>query len=78
MRERFDRQLKQQTSLSALQRQGMWLRRVAGMRSEQEIFDELATLCASPGYAHAVAFLCWRDNMISYSVQMKAECCRRR
>jgi hypothetical protein len=43
------------------------------MRSEQEIFDDLASLCASPGYAHAVAYLCSRDNMIRYSGEMKAE-----
>lgn len=27
------------------------------MRSEQVIFDELAELCVSPGYVHAVAYL---------------------
>jgi hypothetical protein len=43
------------------------------MRSEQEIFDELASLCASPGIAHAIAYLCFRDNMISYSGEMKGE-----
>lgn len=43
------------------------------MRSEQEIFDELASLCTSAGYAHAVAYLCSRDNMIRYSGEMKAE-----
>jgi len=43
------------------------------MRAEQEIFDELAGLCASPGYAHAIAYLCSRDNMIRYSGEMKAE-----
>lgn len=43
------------------------------MRAEQEIFDELARLCASPGYAHAIAYLCSRDNMIRYSGEMKAE-----
>ncbi len=43
------------------------------MRSEQEIFDELASLCTSPGYAHAIAYLCSRDNMIRYSGEMKAE-----
>jgi len=43
------------------------------MRSEQEIFDELASLCASPGYAHAVAYLCSRDNMIRYSGEMTAD-----
>lgn len=43
------------------------------MRSEQEIFDELASLCASPGYAHAIAYFCLRDNMIHYSGEMKVE-----
>ena len=33
-------------------------------RSEQEIFDELAKLCTSPGYVHAAAFLCFRDNTV--------------
>lgn len=27
----------------------------SGMRKEQEIFDELARLCAWPGYVHALA-----------------------
>ena len=35
-------------------------------RSEQEIFDELETVCASPGYVHVLAFLSFRDNMVSY------------
>ena len=43
------------------------------MRSEQAIFDELAELCVSPGYVHAIAYLCFRDNMIRYSGEMKAE-----
>jgi Nuclease-related domain len=43
------------------------------MRSEQEIFDELAALCASSGYVHAIAYLCHRDNMIGYSGEMKPE-----
>lgn len=43
------------------------------MRSEQTIFDELAGICTSPGYVHAVAYLCSRDNMIQYSGEMKAE-----
>lgn len=42
-------------------------------RSEQVIFDELAGLCVSPGYVHAIAYLCFRDNMIRYSGEMKAE-----
>lgn len=43
------------------------------MRPEQVIFDELAELCVSPGYVHAVAYLCFRDNMIRYLGEMKAE-----
>lgn len=43
------------------------------MRSEQEIFDELAKVCSSPGYIHAIAYLCFRDNMIRYSGEMKPE-----
>jgi hypothetical protein len=42
-------------------------------RAEQLIFDELASLCASPGYIHAIAYLCFRDNIIQYSGEMKAE-----
>lgn len=42
------------------------------MRTEQSIFDELASLCSSPGYVHAIAYLCARDNMIQYSGEMKA------
>lgn len=26
-------------------------------RSEREVFDELAMLCATPGYAHVIAYL---------------------
>jgi hypothetical protein len=43
------------------------------MRSEQAIFDELAELCVSPGYVHAIAYLCFRDNMILYSGEMNAK-----
>lgn len=43
------------------------------MRPEQEIFDELAKLCSSPGYVHAIAYICFRDNMILYADEMKAE-----
>lgn len=37
------------------------------LRTEQEIFAELATLCAKPGYVHALAYLCFRDNIIAYA-----------
>ncbi|MGH8614455.1 MAG: prepilin peptidase, partial [Gammaproteobacteria bacterium] len=43
------------------------------MRTEQEIFDELATVCTTPGYAHVVAFLCFRDNIVSYKDELKGE-----
>lgn len=36
------------------------------VRKESEIFSELAELCASPGYVHAIAYLCFRDNTIKY------------
>ena len=43
------------------------------MRKEQDIFDDLAQLCSSPGYAHAIAYLCFRDNMFGYAKELKAE-----
>ncbi len=43
------------------------------MRSEQTIFDDLARLCSSPGYVHAIAYFCLRDNMIPYAGEMKPE-----
>ncbi len=36
-------------------------------RPESEIFAELRLLCTSPGYIHAVAYFCWRDNLITYT-----------
>ena len=36
-------------------------------RDENEIFDELQGLCCSPGYIHAIAYFCWRDNLIRFS-----------
>ncbi len=43
------------------------------MRSEQIIFDDLANLCSLPGYVHAIAYLCFRDNVIRYSGEMKSQ-----
>lgn len=34
------------------------------MRREQDIFDDLSRLCVSPGYVHAIAVLCLRDNFV--------------
>lgn len=42
-------------------------------RSERQIFDELAILCVSPGYAHAVAHLCFRDNIVRFVGEMTAD-----
>lgn len=37
------------------------------MRSEQEVFEELEQLCTSPGYVHALAHICFKDNFVSYA-----------
>lgn len=36
------------------------------VRDESEIFSELEALCSSPGYVHAIVYLCFRDNTIKY------------
>ncbi len=36
-------------------------------RPEAEIFDDLRALCTSPGFIHAIAYFCWRDNLIRYA-----------
>ena len=43
------------------------------MRSEQTVFDDLASLCASPGYIHALAYICFRDNVIACKDELTAE-----
>ena len=43
------------------------------MRPEQEIFDDLATLCSSQGFIHAVAAICFRDNTVFYKHDLRAE-----
>jgi len=40
-------------------------------RPEVEVFADLAALCCQPGYVHAVAYLCFRDNLILYAGEMK-------
>jgi hypothetical protein len=42
-------------------------------RSDQDVFDELEAVCASPGYVHVLAFLSLRDNMTSYNGHMTGE-----
>lgn len=43
------------------------------VRAEQDIFNDLAALCASPGYAHAIAFFCFRDHVVGYGETLKAK-----
>lgn len=40
------------------------------LRSEEEILADLAALCVKPGYVHALAYVCFRDNFILYSGEM--------
>jgi hypothetical protein len=42
-------------------------------RPEQEIFDELGELSATPGFAHVIAYFCARDNFTRYRDEMRAE-----
>ena len=42
-------------------------------RTEQEIFDDLAVLAASPGFAHVIAAFCMRDNFTWYRDEIRAE-----
>lgn len=42
-------------------------------RSEQEVFADLASLCYRPGYIHAIAHFCFRDNVILYAGDMKED-----
>ena len=43
------------------------------MRSEQAIFDDLASLCASPGYIHALAVICFRENAVVFTDDITSE-----
>ncbi|MGA2136106.1 MAG: hypothetical protein ABSH50_27775 [Bryobacteraceae bacterium] len=41
------------------------------MRNEAEVFADLRALCRSPGYVHTLAYICFRDNIVRYSGQMR-------
>ncbi|SDR03853.1 nuclease-related domain-containing protein [Paraburkholderia tuberum] len=41
-------------------------------RSEAEVFVDLAALTRAPGYVHAIAQICYRDNLVTYANEMKA------
>jgi hypothetical protein len=43
------------------------------MRSEPEVFADIKALCRSSGYVHALANICFRDNIVRYSGQMRAK-----
>ena len=43
------------------------------MRSEQPIFDDLASLCVSPGYIHALAAVCFWDNAVIFTGELSVE-----
>ncbi len=42
------------------------------MRSESEIISDLEATCTTPGFVHALAHLCFRDNFISMGSEIKA------
>lgn len=42
-------------------------------RLENEVMEELEALVSSPGYLHAAAFLCFRDNFVTYSEDITPE-----
>ncbi|OAJ51280.1 MULTISPECIES: YecA family protein, partial [Pseudomonas] len=41
-------------------------------RSEADVIDDLAALAAKPGYAHAMAGICYRDNLVSFQGEHKS------
>ena len=43
------------------------------LRPEQAIFDDLAALCVSPGYIHAIAHFCFRDHVIGFGDVLRGE-----
>lgn len=40
-------------------------------RGETTIIAELRDLCQSPGYAHAIAYFCFRNNILTYTENFK-------
>jgi len=43
------------------------------MRTEQQVFDELAQLCASPGFVHVISYFVFRDNVVGYKDELRGE-----
>ncbi|MBB1376900.1 SEC-C domain-containing protein [Pseudoalteromonas sp. SR43-2] len=46
---------------------------IKDIRNEAEIFTDLSELSASPGFVHAIAYLCFRDNTFSYNLDKGVE-----
>jgi len=42
-------------------------------RSETEVFSDLAALSRRPGYAHAIAYLCYQNNIVGFKEELTAE-----
>ena len=42
-------------------------------RSEAEVFADLGALCVLPGFIHAVAYFCFRDNLFIYKDKLVAK-----
>lgn len=42
-------------------------------RNENEILNDLERVCLSDGYAHVLAYFCFRDNVINYGDEIKKE-----
>jgi hypothetical protein len=42
-------------------------------RAEQDIFDDLAALCAAPGFIHALSWMSLRDNYVMFDGAMDSE-----
>ncbi len=43
------------------------------MRSEQSVFDDLAALCLSVGFIHAIAFISLRDNVVGFKDELNSD-----
>ncbi|MGW9949335.1 hypothetical protein J2W92_004686 [Rhizobium leguminosarum] len=43
------------------------------MRTEEQVFDDLAQVCASPGFMHVISFLTFRDNIVGYKDELKGD-----
>ena len=43
------------------------------MRTEAKLFSDLAALCISKGFIHALAAICFRDTVVGFSDELKTE-----